>query len=437
MLASVSAKADEGDVFVLVDKESKLHDGDKVIIVSREHGVAMSKYQKGKYIESCSATLAGDLQAVTAVSDSACIVTVHRQAGGWRLQCHDDKWLWTSDGTSEELVFYPSETYYRNHTNVATLDFDTGSNCIIEFKKYNNRHYVKYNGNGRFGSYPNQSSVRHVQLYRMLSNHDVYDKIVLGENVGNSEALAESIDARVDTLVIDRTFMADGGLYSLCLPVDVDEADMRDAFGGAMFYRFSGIEKTTGETVVLHFRSAGSVPAGEPCMIRLAAGGIGDVVAPELYGRIVATSAPQKVERSADGINCTFVGTFDRMPLDADGRIRFISATGNKLVTPNGSGEFKALRGYFRLSTPGVATLPDTGDSELKCVLALDGVVCGSGTATNIVICNAVPSNGRSVDDAAYTMSGYRIANGMNMSLAEGIYVVGGKKVLRRQNCAK
>lgn len=427
---SVWAAASTGDVFTLVDDISSLHEGDEIAIVSRDYGMAMSRYEENKYVVPCGVDIMDAGKTMCATSDSLCVMTLVKQDRGWKLKDSEGRWLWTNDGTQNDLVFNSSAAY-AGHTNVVTMDFLETADCIMNFKKYNVSHYVKYNGADRFKCYTNPSSVCHIQVYRKLKNVREYDSLTFGESDGNAAMAGEALDARVHKVVVDRRFVADGGCYTLCLPVDLTADEIGSAFMGAAFYRFSSVEKMSGGGFVLHFRQVESTSAGVPYLMLPVAGDGMDIVAPTLADKIILADKPKTISYTLNGITFAFVGTIDTAPLPADGRYRFVGKDGTRLVTPNSEASLRALRAYFKLSDAAASTTFGTDAPQIEAAIALDAPGADSDAETPTSVTTVAACGMSKGSMPIYNVYGQRVASDTEKR-SKGVYIVNGRKFVAR-----
>lgn len=415
------AHAAEGDVFVFVDDESLLQSDDEVIILNRDASMAMSSYAVATYLKACMVQPGDDGKTVAALSDSLCIMKLQKSSGGWTLRDVDGRLLVVRDGSSE-LLELSAKT--QNRMCVAKLEFAANGDCLMSFGK---QHYVKFRGDDRFGSYPNRNSVHPIQIYRKLRTNAVVGEMSLGEAGGNESLLAGNADMRVRTLTVGRTFVADGGFYTICLPVEVCEREVDDVFGGAEFYEFKSVESNgDGNSVLFHFARVQSLEAGKPYIMKPVA----DVVAPQLHDKLLLATVPLQTQCSLNGWKYAFVGTFDPVALSANGRTRFLGSSGLVLSTPNRDGSLQGLRGYFLLPDALPSVGFDVPQSGAKYSIALDGDCNVDGeTACISVPAGSVADN--MLGNAVYNVCGQRMSVAADR-LPKGLYIVGGRKIIVR-----
>ena len=186
-----------------------------------------------------------------------------------------------------------------------------------------------------------------MQIYRRLVNAVVVESLTFGESGGNADIASYYQDAYVHNVTIDRTFRADGGCYTLCLPFGLTESDIRTAFPGMQFKQLQDVEEVDNENVVYHFLTVKSTVAGEPYLVQFLNGVTKDVVKPVVKNKFILAAEPATLTGKISSGSFKFVGTYDPILLPADGHYRFVGADGKQLVTPNAEGNFKGLRAYF------------------------------------------------------------------------------------------
>lgn len=353
-VCSIGARAQDASAkYMRITDMSLLRDGDEIIVVSKDCGVAMSRYQNAKkeYILPCSVKVDVEdgLELATCATDSIAVFKLKMVSGAWRLNGKKCGWLSTRTSPVSALTYVDKETEKRNLIDISVSD---EGNAIFKFKNIGRTEndYLDYKPDTkRFARYARPDYYGKVQIYRRLVNPVFVDNITLGEAGGNDDFVSYYQDAYVRNITINRTFRADGGCYTLCLPFSLDENDLRTAFPGMLFKRLQSIEEVDDENVVYHFLSVKSTIAGEPYLVQFLNGVNKDVVKPVIKNKFILAAKPVTLSSELSSGKFKFVGTYDPVALPADGRYRFVGADGKQLVTPNAEGELKGLRAYFLL----------------------------------------------------------------------------------------
>lgn len=362
--------------YMHVSDVSLLRDGDEVIIVSSGCGVAMSRYQNAKkeYILPCAVSVFEEdgLDMVSCETDSMAVFTLKKVTGGWRLKDAESGWLGAKENTDANLVFVNNESSDRN---LVGFQFSNEGDAHISFISLTREHqYIDYKfDTKRFKRFNRYDFYGKVQVYRRYVAPVVVENLTLGEAEGNNDLVSYYQDAYVHNITIDRTFRADGGYYTLCLPFALTEDDMRTAFPGMQFKQLKDIEEVDEDKVVYHFLSVKSTVAGEPYLVRILPGVTNDIVKPVVKNKFILATKPSVMSSLLSSGHFKFIGTYDPTLIPADGRYRFVSADGTDLVPPNAEGNLKGLRAYFLLPEPYATCEFDSNGKPRSVLIAVDG----------------------------------------------------------------
>lgn len=426
---AVQAMADVEEEYVLVTDAESLREGDQVVVVSRDFGVAMSRYQNSKkdptYILPCSIEVMDGGNNVNPTNDSVCVFTLVHDPKGWILKVNDEVCLWAHKYGIHRLAYELNSNKDR-YINIAKLDINDLGECFISYNTYKSDNIVKYNGSDKFITYDSRSSAHPIQLYR---KQRILPFLSFVESEGNVSTANSSLGSLVHSVQIDRSFVSDGGFYTLCLPFDLTATDISTSFRGAKFYRFASVLRVDEGMYTLHFEPVDHTSAGEPYLMKPLAQDDAGIIAPVLSEKIITTDTTQTITKTHTDVSFSFVGTFDPVLLPANGKIRFVGSSGLRLVTPNAEGSLKGLRAYFKLEDAMLSANFEAEAAKLSAVLVLDDIN-GGGTTGALSIESAPTSNTKSAD-AIYNMVGQRLAVD-SRSLPKGLYVVGGKKMVVR-----
>lgn len=404
-LCFLHAFAESDNQFCLVTNASQLHVGDEVVIVSRNHCAAISKYEASPYIKSCHVDVLQNGAAVGVNNDSVAVFVMEKSGSSWSFKNEEKGWLWASSRVSYELSF--SSDKPKAKSNMAEVMVNADGNAIIEFgvKTYK---YLKYNPKGKFGCYMYDDSQEHIQIYRRVRR---MASLTLSEDADNTPALKEASGCLVESVCLERTFVADGGFYSLCLPFSLNSDDLSRSLPGVAVMRLARALSKEADKVEFSFSRVREIIAGEPYIIKVEGG---DIIDPVFLNCEIEAAEPKVVTVSVNDDSYDFKGTFSPKTLPANGITRFISSDGTRLVTPNGEGSLKAMRAYF--------VLPDVKFST--------GL---AGSAAQKVYSVSVET---SIDAPTVTVKPTDVydLSGRKTSLrSKGIIIVDGKKILNKQ----
>lgn len=371
-----NAQNTETAKYMHVSDVSLLRDGDEVIIVSSGCGVAMSRYQNAKkeYILPCAVSVFEEdgLDMVSCETDSMAVFTLKKVSDGWRLKDAKSGWLCAKKNTDANLVFVNNDSSERS---LIDFKFSNEGDAHISFISLTREHqYIDYKfDTKRFKRFNRYDFYGKVQVYRRYVAPVVVENLTLSEVEGNADLVSYYQDAYVHSITIDRTFRADGGYYTLCLPFALTEDDMRTAFPGMQFKQLKDIEEVDEDKVVYHFLSVKSTVAGEPYLVRILPGVTNDIVKPVVKNKFLLATKPSVMSSLLSSGHFKFIGIYDPTLIPADGRYRFVSADGTELVPPNTEGNLKGLRAYFLLPEPYATCEFDSNGKPRAVVIVVDG----------------------------------------------------------------
>lgn len=185
----------------------------------------------------------------------------------------------------------------------------------------------------------------------------IYKSITPSLTLETSKSLSETvkdkdITGKVPSIKIDRSFVADGGWYSICLPFSLTADDINKQFKGAEFQEFNGVEQQD-KTINLKFKKVTTTEAGKPYLIKP----IKDITAADLtfINKLIEQTTPVDVNHklgSDANKTFTFKGVFSPFTANSEElaykNIKFLSGIkGLDLVSPNGTGTMRCYRAYF------------------------------------------------------------------------------------------
>lgn len=371
-----NAQNTETAKYMHVSDVSLLRDGDEVIIVSSGCGVAMSRYQNAKkeYILPCAVSVFEEdgLDMVSCETDSMAVFKLKKVSGGWRLKDAKSGCLCAKENTDANLVFVNNDSSVRSLIDFKFSNEGDADISFVSLKREN--QYIDYKfDTKRFKRFNSSHFYGKVQVYRRYVAPVVVENLTLGEAEGNADLVSYYQDAYVHNITIDRTFRADGGYYTLCLPFALTEDDMRTAFPGMQFKQLKDIEEVDEDKVVYHFLSVKSTVAGEPYLVRILPGVTNDIVKPVVKNKFLLATKPSVMSSLLSSGHFKFIGIYDPTLIPADGRYRFVSADGTDLVPPNTEGNLKGLRAYFLLPEPYATCEFDSNGKPRAVVIAVDG----------------------------------------------------------------
>lgn len=288
----------------------------------------------------------------------------------------------------------------RTETPYSFLEINDKNNNLIQFEDY---HY------------------KGVYIYKQLPL-----SITPSLTLETSKSLSETVKDKditgkvIPNIKIDRSFDADGGWYSICLPFSLTADDINKQFKGAEFQEFNGVEQQD-KTINLKFKKVTTTEAGKPYLIKP----IKDITAADLTfnNKLIEQTTPVDVNHklgSDANKTFTFKGVFSPFTANseelADKNIKFLSGEkGLDLVSPNDTGTMKCYRAYFVF--PGKKGIVET---EAK--------ITNHDEATAV---QPVKRQEAETEHVVFSISGQKVAKVKNASqLPKGVYIINKKRIM-------
>lgn len=209
---------------------------------------------------------------------------------------------------------------------------------------------------------------------------------------------------------VQRTFASDHW-NTICLPFDVSQDALKEAMGKNCALR--EFNKKV-DNNVLKFDNADAIEAGVPYLIKPAAKVENPIFSNVVYKK---KAMPQTVQDETG--QYAFVGTFDPVNLNVGGSDLFLLANGN-LAKPKSEevSEMYGMRAYFKINK-------QTSSSAKQITYSID---CGSETVNGIQSLHSHPSTR---NQHIYNLQGVEVGADIR-HLPAGVYVMGGKKIIKR-----
>ena len=376
----------EEQLFVRVNDASQLADGDVVVIGNAANHALMSTQEEKKRRKAISATF--DEDGRPTVPDGAQLITLSRRSKGWMLKVDDTHCLAATNSSTQELK---TVTTSSKELTTAKIDIDplTGD-AQIEFNgsRANNTclRFSSTSSVGFFQCYSSPYSVKPVQIYRRVLRvgplHLYADPSSESETDDNATQLSRANGHLAESITLHRTFCADGGWYTLCLPFALTPSDIATTLQGAVVERLSSAGRDEDGAPLLSFKRTNTVAAGQPFIMKPSA----TLTDPVFSSRDIVASEPTPVTKTIAAsathgqTDIQMCGTYVPTPLLGTA-YRFLNSSGTHLSVPNGEGELKPFRAFFVFSddadtasavvnhiddsTPSAISTPFAGDKTI------------------------------------------------------------------------
>lgn len=406
-------------MFVRVNDASQLADGDVVVIGNAANHALMSTQEEKKRRKAISATF--DEDGRPTVPDGAQLITLSRRSKGWMLKVDDTHCLAATNSSTQELK---TVTTSSKELTTAKIDIDplTGD-AQIEFNgsRANNTclRFSSTSSVGFFQCYSSPYSVKPVQIYRRMLRvgplHLYADPSSESETDDNATQLSRANGHLAESITLHRTFCADGGWYTLCLPFALTPSDIATTLQGAVVERLSSVGRAEDGAPLLSFKRTNAVAAGQPFIMKPSA----TLTDPVFSSRDIVASEPTPVTKTIAAsathgqTDIQMCGTYVPTPLLGTA-YRFLNSSGTRLSVPNGEGELKPFRAFFVFS--------DDTDAAAAVVNHID-----DSTPSAI----STPFAGGATEEDK-TIEG-KTAGGANKEKATSVYDLLGRKVSKTQ----
>ena len=285
-------------------------------------------------------------------------------------------------------------------------------NSLASISFSDSKNKIGYNSDDKiFKLYT--ATIGNVSLYKKKQTVSSTSIILDGnsQNADNSDAINSYLNTTVDQVTLQRSFVGDGGWYTLCLPFALTPEDIKDQFQGADFQEFTGMTLNTDNSFSLNFNKVTETKAGVPYMVRPINGS--NIQNPVFTNKTIEVDQPATVTHRCENTTsyeCSFTGIFN--PTDVHDRtIRFISADGVtlKMAAADDNSKLKGFRAYIKLPSESTA-------AKINCVDTTNGITTAE-------------SDVRNTKPGVYDLFGRYIGPSVK-GLGHGVYIVKGRKII-------
>lgn len=405
VLSTAVRSQDDNTVFTLVRDASELKEGDVLVIVDQDAKVALSN----------EISTASSILSVGITIDGNNVIINNNDVQIFRMEGSSSGWIF-STGTSylggsdkNELSFYDKIDEYTK----ATINIQNGIAAI----SFNSKYKLGYNSNDRiFRLY--SATIGKIALYKKTSS--VPGSLILNgdtQDADNSDVITSYLNTTVDQVTLQRTFVGDGGWYTLCLPFALTADDIATQFQGADFQKFTGVTMNADNTFNLEFRSVSQTRAGVPYLVRPIKDT--EIINPVFTDKLISEAKPVTVVHALQTeplSEYSFTGIYNSTDLfivdpSANQTIRFVNADGTQLVRPiNDKTKLKATRAYVKLPSADTKAMIRHHEGET------DGI-------------QHTTSDSQSSHAGVYDLGG-RYVGPSAEGLESGVYIVDGRKIM-------
>lgn len=382
--------------YKLVTDASELKDGD-VIIIGADNDLVMSLKPLNKN---------SSLDAIHAFSfnndifnplDSTIEFTLAATDGKWYLKS-GDKFLGakSTSSTSGKYLSLVTSASAKDYSTTASITIDVNHYASILFTKNKMEMEICLTQFKTFKCMSNPS-YKTVKVYKKVDEQP--SLVGSSEYCSNEKALVEWKN-QTKNITLYRSFVADGGYYSLCLPFEVSQEQLKDAFGvSTEAFSFANASIANGEYNVYLSAETGILTAGTPYIIKPSK----DVTNPVFNDVTVIDSIGKPVTSN----QVTFKGILDPSKMTKDNKLqRFLGGNdGLSLLYPNAEAAIYPTRAYFVFPSESKAKIGFSDETPN----GLDQVSAPSCTAKSYFTLDGRMLENKPTHDGIYIMDGHKV----------------------------
>lgn len=424
LLMCNALKAAVDDRYTLVKDTSELANGDEFIIVDKSFAPTQTVglFKTTRFV-GCPVTLEGN-DAV--ISDTTTTIFILKKEGknSYIKTLSEGKYLSGNKNKDKNMLTSSNSSLDPDLCNV-TFNFESNHNVKIEIGNKAYKYFWCNNKNDgtciwKIYDSPDRSDT---YIYKKSGSATTVDITLDGLNsTADNAATLKGYDGKiVDKITINRSFAADGGWYTLCLPFALTADDIKTTFKDALFNEFESVSVNAQGVAQLKFKKVTETQAGVPYMVLPRNR---NTVENPVFTNKTIIETPKTIIHTctaSDGktLDYQFVGVYDPTLVSDVNNVRFVGGDkGTELLMPVGEGTMKGLRAYF--------VFPNNTNGNIT--LAKLNVEDDSTTGINTVLrpeANVTDAN----SSAIYTLSGQKVQK-KNNSLIPGMYIQNGKKFI-------
>lgn len=378
--------------YKLVTDASELKNGD-VIIIGADNDLVMSS------------SSSSDKSSFFTNNSFSYNHTIFNPLSGtieFTLETFGNQWYLITDGMYLATKSTSSKTFLSLVPSASASGYFTTSSISID----PSTHYatIKFNKDLEIylSNYPSfkcmkNPSIKTVKIFKKVDEQ--LSLVGSSEWCSNKKAIEEWMNKQMD-ITLYRSFTADGGYYTLCLPFDVNQEQLKTIFGeNTETYTFSHATTVNGEYNVYLSAETGILTAGTPYIIKPSK----DVTNPVFNDVTVIDSIGKPVTSN----QVTFKGILDPSKMTKDNKSqRFLGGSnGLTLLYPNTEDAIYPTRAYFEFPSASKAKIGFSDETPN----GLDQVSAPSCTAKSYFTLDGRMLENKPTHDGIYIMDGHKV----------------------------
>ena len=387
--------------YKLVTDASDLKEGDKVIIASINTGdwVMTSEPTKSNYsLYATSGFFSDNKGLLFNPLDNVLELTLEGSSSGWYLKSSSDSYLASPKTNKDKKALLLSAKNNKNNSTKVIITI-SDDHAIIEFADNNCIIYFAVSATTK--TFKSQSisttSDGYVQIYKKVDEQP--SLVGSSEYCSNEKALVEWKN-QTKNITLYRSFTADGGYYTLCLPFDVKQEQLKTIFGeDTETYTFSNATTVNGEYNVYLSAETGILTAGTPYIIKPSLNATNPV-----FKNVTITAS---VGKTVTKNQVSFYGILDPDTMTKDNKFqRFLGGSkGLTLLYPNAEAAIYPTRAYFEFPSESKAKIGFSNETPN----GLDQVSAPSCTSKSYFTLDGRMLENKPTHDGIYIMDGHKV----------------------------
>ena len=318
------------------------------------------------------------------------------------LETFGNQWYLITDGMYLATKSTSSKTFLSLVPSASASGYSTTSSISID----PSTHYatIKFNKDLEIylSNYPSfkcmkNPSIKTVKIFKKVDEQP--SLVGSSEWCSNKKAIEEWMNKQMD-IKLYRSFVADGGYYTLCLPFDVNQEQLKTIFGeNTETYTFSHATTVNGEYNVYLSAETGILTAGTPYIIKPSLNATNPVF------KNVTIKAIKGIKVTINQVS--FNGILDPFNLNKDNKLqRFLGGSnGLTLLYPNVEAAIYPTRAYFVFPSESTAKIGFSDETPN----GLDQVSAPSCTAKSYFTLDGRMLENKPTHDGIYIMDGHKV----------------------------
>ena len=378
--------------YKLVTDASELKNGD-VIIIGADNDLVMSS------------SSSSDKSSFFTNNSFSYNHTIFNPLSGtieFTLETFGNQWYLITDGMYLATKSTSSKTFLSLVPSASASGYSTTSSISID----PSTHYatIKFNKDLEIylSKYPSfkcmkNPSTKTVKIFKKVDEKP--SLVGSSEYCSNEKALVEWKN-QTKNITLYRSFVADGGYYTLCLPFDVNQEQLKNIFGeNTETYTFSKATTENGEYNVYLSAETGILTAGTPYIIKPSQSVTNPVF------KNVTIKAIKGIKVTINQVS--FNGILDPFNLNKDNKLqRFLGGSnGLTLLYPNTEAFIYPTRAYFEFPSASSAKIGFSDETPN----GLDQVSAPSCTAKSYFTLDGRMLENKPTHDGIYIMDGHKV----------------------------